>query len=84
MVAGGRTIDFLLGQLAEIAVLIPLRQVSPNTYQSAVRKRHLPSPLIAADNWSVLCADWRRCDACPRLCLMVNPRTSRDGEQMAS
>jgi hypothetical protein len=30
---GWRTIDFLLGRLAEIAVLIPLRQESPNSYQ---------------------------------------------------
>ena len=38
MVARGRTIDFLLGQLAEIAVLIPLRQVSPNGYQGQRRE----------------------------------------------
>ena len=38
MVARGRTIDFLLGQLAEIAVLIPLRQVSPNSYQGQPRE----------------------------------------------
>lgn len=38
MVARGRTIDFLLGQLAEIAVLIPLRQVSPDGYQGQRRE----------------------------------------------